>query len=492
MELRPVHICIIQPLGYVHSLGFLDQARHLRHQFRRFGVDVSLAKNRLRHDAVNIVFGAHLGFDPDLRKRYSCVFFNLEQMGPGGAQLPAAYLQLLGTSAVIDYDPGNPTHYTSFPEDVPLLTFGHAPYLEPSAIPFDQRPIDFLFVGSMNERRQRIIAEVEAAGATVTVLEGALYGPERDELIRQSKAMLNCHFYESARFEQSRAFQCLSLGTAFVSERLEGSAPAAQFEDAVFWVRPGGWRDFVQNQFRSPGFEARARQMIQAFGQHDLLDAHADALAFTQAYTNTHLATCDGGPWRPQRLHIGSGKDYRAGWLNVDILPSAQPDVLLDLAQDHNWPMSLHSDTVGEVELQPDSLDVIYANNVLEHVPDLPTLMRNCLTLLKEGGRMEVEVPYEHANTAWQDPTHIRAMNESSWIYYADWFWYLGWFEHRFQVASFTYLDANLRECAKPGANFMRVSLVKQATTLAERMTARTMQAEFGGIPDDLELHVPA
>ena len=80
MEFRPVHLCIIQPLGYVHSLGFLDQARYLRFQFRRFGAEVTLAKNRLKHDAVNVVLGAHLGFDAELRKRYACIFFNLEQM----------------------------------------------------------------------------------------------------------------------------------------------------------------------------------------------------------------------------------------------------------------------------------------------------------------------------------------------------------------------------------------------------------------------------
>jgi len=83
MDLRPVHICIIQPLGYVHSLGFLDQARYFRHQFRRFGAEVTLAKNRLRHDAVNVVFGAPLGFDPELRKPHRCLPFHPEQVGPG-------------------------------------------------------------------------------------------------------------------------------------------------------------------------------------------------------------------------------------------------------------------------------------------------------------------------------------------------------------------------------------------------------------------------
>jgi hypothetical protein len=99
---------------------------------------------------------------------------------------------------------------------------------------------------------------------------------------------------------------------------------------------------------------------------------------------------------------------------------------------------------------------------------------------------MLIEVPFERANTAWQDPTHVRAMNSNSWIYYADWFWYLGWFDWRFHIKQLVYLDAALKECGEGAAHFMRVSLIKVATTLSEKMTARTMQAGFGGVPDDL------
>lgn len=55
-KLPDIHLCIQQPPGYVHSLGLLDQARYFRYQFRRLGVNVSISKNRLRYDAVNIIF----------------------------------------------------------------------------------------------------------------------------------------------------------------------------------------------------------------------------------------------------------------------------------------------------------------------------------------------------------------------------------------------------------------------------------------------------
>ncbi len=134
---------------------------------------------------------------------------------------------------------------------------------------------------------------------------------------------------------------------------------------------------------------------------------------------------------------------------------------------------------MGPVRLAAGSVALINANNVLEHVPDLPALMGNCLTLLATGGELHIEVPYEGAPTAWQDPTHVRAMNENSWLYYTDWFWYLGWFEHRFAVESSDLPGPQLKPCGKQAAAFMRLVLRKTETSDAERTTARTMQSEL-------------
>lgn len=492
MHLPRVHLCIVQPLGYVHSLGFLDQARFFRHQFRRMGAEVTLAKNRLRHDAVNFVFGAHLGFDAGLRARHSCIFVNLEQLGHGGANVPGAYLSLLGNSAVLDYDAANVATYTAHGDDVPLISFAHAPYLEGEVVPIEARPIDILFFGSLNARRERIIQQVETSGRQVTMLGAPLYGPERDELIKQARAVLNCHFYDSARFEQARAFQCLSLGTPVISERSAGTQAPVQFEEAVFWVGAGELGDFFAQRFGSAEFASQARTRLAAFRSHDVIEQYAEALAFAAGYRKVHAQGMQAAAWRPARLQIGSGKDYKPGWFNIDVLEGAQPDAVLDLAKPQAWPLRIDSATQGEVELREGGVDIIYANNVLEHVADLPQLMSNCLLLLREGGEMQIEVPHERAQTAWQDPTHVRAMNGNSWIYYADWFWYLGWFDWRFHVRQLVYLDAGLNECSEGAAHFMRVSLVKGRTTLSEKMVARTMQAGFGGVPDDVVVHDPA
>ena len=171
------------------------------------------------------------------------------------------------------------------------------------------------------------------------------------------------------------------------------------------------------------------------------------------------------------------------------MLARAEPDLVLDLAGRADAGRTRPAARASARSASKRAASpLINANNVLEHVPDLPALMTNALALLKTGGEFHIEVPYEGALTAWQDPTHVRAMNENSWIYYTDWFWYLGWFEHRFAIESSTYLDLQQKPCGREQAAFMRLVLKKVETSAQERTTARTLQSDLR-LPDDV---VPA
>lgn len=135
----------------------------------------------------------------------------------------------------------------------------------------------------------------------------------------------------------------------------------------------------------------------------------------------------------PTRLNIGSGKDFRDDCLNLDIADYRSPDILFDL----NEPLPANglryaTERFGEIGLTKGSFDQIIANDVLEHITNLTTAMKTCLDLLKVGGVFDISVPYDLSLGAWQDPTHVRAFNENSWLYYTDWFWYLQWSEARF------------------------------------------------------------
>lgn len=487
-----IHLSICQPLGSPHWLGLLDQARYYRWMFRRLGANVTIAKNRLRHGAINFIFGAHDGFKPAAAERHACVFVNLEQLGAGGRQLHPSFLELLRRSAVIDYDIGNVSAYAADPADVPVAPILYAPYLQPeNPIPLEDRPIDLLFIGSMNERRKAWIDRIEACGVNVAMFDSALYGAERDAYILQSKAVINAHYYESCRFEQARVSHCLSLGTPVISERSPLTNPHEAFEDSVLWLQGEELEQFFTEDFATPAFYEAARAGLERFRAVDPIEVYADVLGFAQGYAGEIGKRLDPGAWRPTLVNLGSGKDYQAGWLNLDIVERAQPDLMLDLAQPLALPLQAHTPTQGALLLEEASVELINANNVLEHVPDLVSLMGNCLKLLKTGGEFRIEVPYEHARSAWQDPTHVRALNENSWSYYTDWFWYLGWYEHRFEIAASSYLDERVQPCEQDKAAFMRMTLRKIETTPAERMHAQAMQAEVR-LPDDpVELAVP-
>ncbi len=488
MEPLAVNLCIIQPAGYVYSLLFLDPARYLRYHLRRLGIDCTMTRNRLARDRVNIVFGAHVGFDPALARRFCCVIFNTEQIGFGGAELSEAYLDLLRSVPSVDYDSSNRDSYAS-PMAGPVVPIMDAPFLRSGspAVALPERPIDLLFFGVVNERRARLLAAIESAGCQVTLFDKPLFGPERDQFIRQSKAVLNLHYYESGRFEQIRAAQCLSLGTAVISERTAATSSVAHFDDAVFFLATDQLADFIGQTFRSPGFYSDAKRMLRTFQACDPLARFRELAAFLRSVQCSWMAApTTETALTMRRMNLGSGKDYLPGWINVDIAERANPDLVLDLSQPLQFPLTLQSATLGALTLRAGCLETIYANNVLEHVSDLPALMTNALTLLGDNGIFAIEVPYEGARTAWQDPTHVRALNENSWRYYTEWFWYLGWYTHRFEVARFEYLDERLAVCQQPAAAFMRVLLRKVETSLQERMLARMIRPDFGpGFEDD-------
>ena len=145
-------------------------------------------------------------------------------------------------------------------------------------------------------------------------------------------------------------------------------------------------------------------------------------------------------------LNLGSGKDWREDCINADIQRRVKSDWCLDI-QDVHWGELLVT-RKGDFRVKEEMFDVILANDILEHVPDLVKAMTNCKELLKVGGEMRIHVPYDLSYGAWQDPTHVRAFNEKSWLYYTDWHWYLGW-EDRFFVKHLEFTLSSVGESLK-------------------------------------------
>lgn len=137
-------------------------------------------------------------------------------------------------------------------------------------------------------------------------------------------------------------------------------------------------------------------------------------------------------------LNLGSGKDWREDCVNADIRSDVNADWIMDIT-DVPWGSTVVT-RQGAWQVDLDMFDRIIAMDVLEHVSDLVRAMTNCLHLLRPGGLMHIHVPYDLSWGAWQDPTHRRAFNERSWLYYTDWAWYLGWTDQKFQLRSLEFV----------------------------------------------------
>ena len=150
----------------------------------------------------------------------------------------------------------------------------------------------------------------------------------------------------------------------------------------------------------------------------------------------------------PKKINLGSGRRFLEDHLNLDVNDAWKPDIVVDIATPNsiNPERRFNTQRFGEITLTAGSFDSIHASHVLEHVPDMVAMMTACRDLLRIGGRMFIEVPYDLSYGAWQDPTHVRALNERSWLYYTDWFWMSGWRDARFVVRSLLLVYSDIGE----------------------------------------------
>jgi SAM-dependent methyltransferase len=154
------------------------------------------------------------------------------------------------------------------------------------------------------------------------------------------------------------------------------------------------------------------------------------------------------------KVNMGSGKDFRQDFLNLDVDRTWGPDIVVDLEKPfpQEDSQTFITERFGEIEIKKGMFDLVVAYDVLEHLSNLVVAMKTCLDLLREGGLLDILVPYDLSHGAWQDPTHVRAFNEKSWLYYSEWFWYLGWSQARFSVEKldFDFSDMGKRLLEEP------------------------------------------
>ena len=470
-------VTLIRPQGYLHTEAFREIAETLQFGLRTLGHHAVVGENVIDRSATNLLLGAHLLAPQDgFLIPSGSVIYNLEQLG--GAELQPAYYELARQHQIWDYDQRNIEKWKNLgcarvPVHVPV---GYVPELTRIA-PASSQDIDVLFYGSLNERRNRILNGLKNLGINVHAVFG-IYGRQRDELIARSKIVLNVHFYEAKVFEIVRISYLLANSKAVVTE----CSPNTSEHDLTDCVRAVPYEDVVEtccsllkNESERRRLESRGFHWFSQRKESAILN---NALQGTASATATQPASAA----IPRKLNLGSGKDWREDYFNVDIDSYWQPDAVMDFNLPAPVGQPLATSRFGTVSLENNYFDEIIANDALEHIRNLTTAMSTCLNLLRVGGLFRIAVPYDLSWGAWQDPTHVRAFNERSWLYYTDWFWYMGWTESRFDIAAFDLGLSPIGEALKrqqmkgedlvryPRAvDQMRVTLRKRLLTDAEK-----------------------
>ena len=93
------------------------------------------------------------------------------------------------------------------------------------------------------------------------------------------------------------------------------------------------------------------------------------------------------------KLNFGCGKTIKKGYINADINPFKGVDKTFDF-------------NIFPYPFTDDEFDEIYADNVLEHLDDIPAVMKELHRISKPDAIIKIIVPYHNCYGAYNDVTH--------------------------------------------------------------------------------------
>ena len=146
--------------------------------------------------------------------------------------------------------------------------------------------------------------------------------------------------------------------------------------------------------------------IYRVYGENTYLQRNADIQTKTVDLYKEYayqLAEKDADDRGLLKVDIGGGLYPRAGYLTVD---QEGGDITCDLNEG--------------IPLPDNSVGVINASHVLEHLRDPIKSMREIHRVLAHGGWAMIEVPSTDGRGAFQDPTHVSYWNEHSFWYYTN------------------------------------------------------------------------
>jgi SAM-dependent methyltransferase len=106
-----------------------------------------------------------------------------------------------------------------------------------------------------------------------------------------------------------------------------------------------------------------------------------------------------------KKLNLGCAYKILPGYVNLDIHKHDGVDVVHDL---NKFPYPL----------KDNEFDEILASHILEHVDDMPKVMKELHRILKPGGRLVIRGPHFSGEGSWVDPTHKRNFTAGTFSFF--------------------------------------------------------------------------
>jgi glycosyltransferase involved in cell wall biosynthesis len=208
------------------------------------------------------------------------------------------------------------------------------------------------------------------------------------------------------------------------------SFPASSHSVSYIWYAPDHVRSWRTSLYKEIGGH---NQQLDICDDHELMIrtymktkmVHIPKVLYIYRITgeNTWLERNDAIQQRTRELHNQYAfdlacKDAKDRGLSIvelggGINPKAGCEINIDL-DDGN----LKHDLNEGIPLPDNSVGVIWASHIIEHLYDKHKIMKEMHRVLADGGWCFIEVPSTDGRGAFQDPTHVSYWNENSFWYY--------------------------------------------------------------------------
>jgi len=197
-------------------------ANNFRYYFEKYGFKVEIKNKIIQEEYINssdkelylfIYFENNLSFYP---KKY--IKYQIEQTTSSFFNDNYNKI-LLNADAIWDFSISNKDKYNFIP--LKKIYYMPMPFYNDKKIEninYDNCEYDILFYGAENERRKKICLKIKEKYSNFKI-GFSLFEPEKTEIIKKTKIILNLHYYENPALETCRINEILKFNKVIISEK---------------------------------------------------------------------------------------------------------------------------------------------------------------------------------------------------------------------------------------------------------------------------------